>query len=343
MELKMDVFIDEGQASLNGVIDMNLLIFVVVVAVMSINIIIMTKVLDINLKHYIKDIVIMILGKLGTKIAIKEKRYQRDLEVGKIHRKNKKVKIYCFFNDLIIDLNLKKKGCTPYEFMWFCIISSFLLAVLIAELLFKNKGLLVTLYPITFAAELCFFYTKGNIAHDKRIDAVIESENVICNDISKGVVVGVRNSIALMPEIVRDEFRVFLDNVENKNYHVKTALMELNNNLGSIADDFIKQCIVFELEEEHGVAGMFQDIVAVNNIKTELRNNAKRRYEETMHQFIIGAGTICLFLGLVIFIYPELSEFYLRKTIGQTVLCIDFLILLSEYVFVTKMRAKKVG
>ena len=33
--------------------------------------------------------------------------------------------------------------------------------------------------------------------------------------------------------------------------------MELNAQLGSVADDFIKKCIVFEMEEEHGIAGMF--------------------------------------------------------------------------------------
>lgn len=334
-----------GTTTTSNVIDMNFLIAVIVLAGIAINYIVITRVLEIDLLGMFKKFVLMCLGSIGKKIAQKEKRYNRDLEVGKINYKTKKVVIYRFFNDLIIDLGVKRKGCTPYEFMFFTIIVAVLCGTMLSKLLFQNGNIffMLILSGICYTAELCFLYTKANIAHDKRIDAVIESENVICNDITKGVVVGVRNSLALMPEVVRDDFKVFLDNVENKNYHIKTALQELNNNLGSIADDFIKQCIVFELEEEHGVAGMFQDIVAVNNIKTELRNNAKRRYEETMKRFLIGAGTIIMFLAIAIAVYPELTEFYLHSAVGQIILCVDFLVLLSEYVFITKMKAKKVG
>lgn len=332
-----------GTSTVESVIDLKLLIVVIVIFAIAINYIVWTKVLGIDVLGKLKNILLKVLGFFGGKIANQEKRYHRDLEVGKINSKTKKVKRYRFFNDLIIDLGLKKKGCTPYEFMWFTLLSSLVIAVLLCEFLFQNRGLLILLYPLMFATELCYFYTKANIAHDKRIDAVIESENVICNDINNGVVVAVRNSLPLMPDIVRNEFKTFLDNVENRNYHIKTALLELNNNLGSIADDFIKQCIVFELEEEHGIAGMFQDIVAVNNIKTELRNNAKRKYEETMHQFALGAFLIVSFLTATIIIYPELNTFYLTHTIGQFLLCVDFVILLLEYVYVTKMRAKKVG
>lgn len=330
-------------STVESTVDLRFVIMVIIVDTVAMNYIVWTKILDIDILGYVKRFVYWALGSVGKKIAVKENRYHRDLEVGKINSKTKKVAIYRFFNDLIIDLGLKKKGCTPYEFMLFVILSAFLIAVFICEFIFQNRILLILLAPLVFAAELCFFYTRANVAHDKRIDAVIESENVICNDIRSGVVVGVRNSLALMPEIVRGDFKVFLDNVENKNYHIKTALLELNNNLGSIADDFIKQCIVFELEEEHGISGMFQDIVAVNNIKTELRNNAKRKYEETMQQFIIGAGAVIVFLGGAIAVYPELTEFYLHNTWGQFLICLDAFILLMEYVFITKMKAKKVG
>lgn len=334
-----------GKTEVTGGVDYNFVTFIFVVVMLVVNYLIITRFFEVDLKKMLKLAVLSLLGAIGRKIAQREKRYNRDLEVGKINSKTKKVIIYRFFNDLIIDLGLKRKGCTPYEFLTFTVIVAIFVGILACVFLFHNTNVLfvAVVSCIAYIAELSFFYTRANIIHDKRIDAVIESENVICNDITKGVVVGVRNSLPLMPEIVRDEFKVFLDNVENKNYHIKTALQELNNNLGSIADDFIKQCIVFELEEEHGVAGMFKDIVAVNNIKTELRNNAKRRYEETMQQFVIGAGMILVCLGGAIAVYPELSEFYLRKPIGQIVLCIDFLILLGEYVYITKMRAKKVG
>ena len=41
-----------------------------------------------------------------------------------------------------------------------------------------------------------------------RIEAVIEAENIIANSIKDGVVVSIRNSIDLIPETVRAEFRI---------------------------------------------------------------------------------------------------------------------------------------
>ena len=129
--------------------------------------------------------------------------------------------------------------------------------------------------PIVFAFILCILYTKANISHDARIEGVIEAENIISNNIKGGVVPAVRNSIDMIPKIVRTEFRDFLDNVEQKNYHISTALMELNNNLGSIADDFIKKCIEFETSEEHGISGMFKDVVEINNVKYKVISQRK--------------------------------------------------------------------
>ena len=137
------------------------------------------------------------------------------------------------------------------------------------------------------------------------------------------------------------DFKDFIDNVEHKNYHIRTALMELNNHLGSVADDFIKKCIVFEMEEEHGIVGMFKDIVEINNVKMEMRTEMKRRFEEVKVQFIIGAIMIFLFLGGVIAIYPDVAYFYLKMPIGQIILALDLLIMVAEFVFITYLRAKE--
>lgn len=277
---------------------------------------------------------------LGGAVRKKERRYQRDVTIGKLDAKRKKVVAYRFLNDLIIDLGLKQKGSTPYSFLALVVIGSFIAALIITQVLFGNIFMLFILTPLLIALVLCLLYTKANVAHDARIEAILESENIISNNIKHGVVVAVRNSIDLMPKVVQPEFRDFLDNVEQKNYHIKTALMELNNNLGSIADDFIKKCIEFETSEEHGVVGMFQDVVEINNVKLETRILMKRKFEEVKTQFIIGTSMIVLFLGFLIVFFDVVREFYFHNMIGQILICIDVLIVVGEFVFITYLRAK---
>ena len=319
---------------MNGAVNIAIIGFILILLIT------LAKIMHVDLLKFGLAIIRKFVSLSSKSIYNKEQRYHRDLAVGKINEKTKRVAIYRFLNDLIIDLGLKKRGATPYEFLAFILVLSALVSLVGCELLLGSFLLGIVMFPIIFAAIMCGLYTKANIAHDTRIEAVIESENIISNNIKDGVMVAVRNSIDLMPTVVKSEFRDFLDNIEHKNYHIRTALLELNNNLGSVSDDFIKKCIVFEMEEEHGVAGMFRDVVEINNIKTELRNDMKHKFEEVSAEFIIGALMIFAFLFGVLVIYPDIRDFYLKNIIGNLILGVDFLILIAEFVYITYLRAK---
>lgn len=270
-----------------------------------------------------------------------ETSYRRDIEIGKIDETRRTVKFYRFLNDLIIDLGLKQQGATPYEFLFIVGVLTFFGDILVCQLLFGGIFIAFIMYPIALAGVVCVLYTKANVAHDRRIEAIIEAENIICNNISGGVLVAVKGTINVMPVEVKGEFRDFIDNIESKNYHIRTALMELNSNLGSVADDFIKKCIMFETEEEHGIVGIFRDVVEVNNIKSEMRTEMKRRFEEVTNSFIMGASMIFVFLIGVLAIYPDVRSFYLTTTIGQVIIALDMLLLIIEFVYITYLRAQE--
>lgn len=295
------------------------------------------KVDFIQVLHKIFNWSIRLFGRLVTH---SERKYYRDVTIGRLNEKKKKVKLYRKLNDLIIDLGLKARGMTPYEFLFIVAVVCAMIAVILGGMI-ESVAFVILVYPPVFIGVLCGLYTKANLAHDSRIEAVIEAENIISNNIKGGVVQSVRMSIDLMPSEVKDEFRDFLDNVEQKNYYIVTALMELNNNLGTISDDFIKKCIMFETEEEHGYSGVFKDLVEVNTIKTEIRNEVKRRFEVVQTEFIISASITAVFLLAFIAIYPILQSFYLKSLIGNLVIVIDALLIVLVFVYITKLKAEE--
>lgn len=279
-----------------------------------------------------------IIGKVVNK---KEEKYHRDIAIGKITEKRASYKLYNFLSELIIDLNLTDSGITPYELLYItCFIVTVVVAV-ICKLLFGSYFMTIFMDPIAIVGVFAVMYTKANIAHDQRIENVIEAENIICNNIKVGVVVAIRDSLNVIPKEVRPYFKDFVDNIEQKNYHIRTALLELNANLGSIADDFIKKCIVFEMEEERGISGMFQDIVEVNTIRMEMRTEMKRRFEEVKTDFIIGASMIFVFMAGVLAVYPDVRNWYFTTGTGQLLIALDILIIIMEFVFITFLRAKE--
>jgi len=312
------------------------ILFIIILALM-----LTVKISKLPLMVIINNIIRITLGFVGKVINKREEAYHRDLEIGKINEKRMSFKVYSFLNDLLIDLRLMEKGYTPYEFAFVVAFLTLLGTLLLCKMLLGSFLISVIMYPIALAGVFCVLYTRANIAHDTRIENVIEAENIICNNIKVGVLVAVRESLDVIPKDLRPTFKDFVDNVEQKNYHIKTALLELNRNLGSVADDFIKKCIVFEMEEEHGIAGMFNDIVEINNINIEMRMEMKREFENVKYEFRIGAGMIFAFLAGVLFIFPDVRTFYLTTWAGNGIIALDILLLIVEYVYLTYLRAKE--
>lgn len=310
--------------------------FIVLLAILVI-----IRVTGLPIVQIAKKFVAFIAKIFGKIINKKEEAYHRDIEIGKLNEKRTKVKLYKFLSELIIDLNLLQSGITPYELLALTCIIVIIVVTIVCKILFGSFIMTIFVSPIAIVGTFCVMYNRANIAHDTRIESVIEAENIICNNIKIGVLVAVRDSLDVIPKEIRQDFKDFVDNVEQKNYHIKTALLELNMHLGGIADDFIKKCIVFEMEEEHGIAGMFQDIVEINNIRMEMRTEMKRKFEEVKTDFIVGAGMIFSFLGGVLAIFDNVREFYFTNGIGQIIICLDFLILILEFMYITYLRAKE--
>lgn len=315
-------------------ISVALLIFMLLIALASI--------FNVKISVLLTKIVRTVVVRIGKAINKREQRYYRDLYIGKINEKQNKVKLYRFLNNLIIDLGLKRQGATPYEFLFIVVVASAIITLVFCQLVFGGILIAIPIFPIMLVAIMAMLYTKSNIAHDMRIEAIIESENIIANNIKDGVVVAVRNSIDAIPQLVRSEFKEFLDNIEHKNYHIKAALQELNNNLGSTSNDFISNCIIFETDEQYGHSKVFQDLVDVNNTKTELRNEMKKEFEAVSTEFVVSAVMIFAFLSGVIAIFPVVANFYFNNPIGQIVIVLDILALVTEFVLITYLRAKEI-
>ena len=94
----------------------------VIILIILLSIFILTRLLDMNIHTLLKKIGNILISLFGAKIGKKEAKYHRDLAIGKLDEKRRKVRTYRFLNDLIIDLGLKQKGATPYEFLFLVLI-----------------------------------------------------------------------------------------------------------------------------------------------------------------------------------------------------------------------------
>lgn len=298
--------------------------------------------LKLNLWEILGDKPRSIGGFVAKMVVRSESNYSRNYTIGKYNDNSKKVKQYKFLNELIIDLGLKDNGATPYSFLFMVMAFSVLASLLLTQILFGSTMLGFILLPIVFTFLMCVAYTKANMAHESRIEAVIEAENIISNNIKRGVVPAIRDNINVIPVTVRQPYREFIKNVEYRNMHISVALQILKGSLGVVSEDFIAKCLVYEEEESYGMDGMFQDVVEINNTKTKLRTIRKHKFETVVMMFISGASMIAIFMIGFIALYEQLQIFYFTKVPGQILLSLDLLIFVSEFVFITYLRAQDV-
>lgn len=320
-------------SNMNGAVDITIFCIIVTFLLIVINNI------SIKPKDNASKITHKSLTYIGRKVRSSEQNYHRNVEIGQFKKSSKRVKFYQLLNDLTIDLGLKTKGTTPYELLFFILAFSAILTMMASLIVFSSLLIGFFAYPIVVVGVICTLYTKGNIAHENRINATIEAENIICNNIESGVKVAVRNSITSFPKEVQPEFQDFLHELDDSTF-ITTALLNLNDKLGSAADKFISKCIKFELYEEHGTAGTFKDIVEMNTYKTQTRIKMARAFEQVMTEFKICAGMIIVFLVGVMAVYPFVRNFYLTTGIGQFILLCDLLLFIIEFVIITYLRAQ---
>ena len=124
-------------SALNSLGTINGAVSIAIIGFISILVFILIKFFNIDVKEIALNIVRKIISLSGKTINNKELKYHRDLAIGKINEKTKRVKTYRFLNDLIIDLGLKKKGATPYEFLAFVLVGTLLISLIFCELIFQ--------------------------------------------------------------------------------------------------------------------------------------------------------------------------------------------------------------
>ena len=277
---------------------------------------------------------------IGKKLGKRENIHKRNMQIDKDYEKRTSSKVYRFLSDLILDLNLRSSGVNPTSLSFMLNVISIVVSIVTSVIIFRTIFLFFLPYPIVLAGLVSLLYTRANLAHNIRYEAIITAENILCNNIRLGVFVAIRENIDTIPEVIREPFRKALY-ASDENTHKRNVLIELNNDLGSTADDFIAKCIAFELDEEKGLSGMFADIVYRNSVKITERIDLKKKTEEKVNIIKIGILMIFVFMVGTVIVYPTAYEFLFNTIVGNIVLFADFVIFILMYVWVTYIRAQE--
>ncbi len=262
--------------------------------------------------------VIALYGKMIEKIADNNiKKSVKNIKKSKIRKNKKNVgSIYSdIANGLILDYNLP---ITIEGFNTFIGIVFIFLGVL-SFVLMQNITMAFLIASALVIAGFTYFIMQARIVEAKKIEAIMDAQDLICPLAREGVLVAIKKVLENKDYIslsIRHYFVQFVDNCESLGYSFKKAMEILNRQLGKKFDSFAEKAIVFEQNERKGMAEIFLDIVDENAALREVNARKNRAFRKMNREFMLKTLMIAVFV-LYSMLGSEYRSFMLESDMGK--------------------------
>jgi Flp pilus assembly protein TadB len=252
----------------------------------------------------------------------------------------RKSKLGYFLNDLVIDLKLKNLGVdVPLAIMYFIGVN-LVMSALVALVLVGSVWGVFLVFPVVSLGSFVVLYNRAAKGKLVRMMDLLEAENIICNGIEKGFIYALKESVDTIPEGLRTSYQDYIISNTVLGRHHSDALRKLKESIGYESVDTLEKIENFIDNEAVGSAGIFREVVTLNNTKIELRNHMERVFSIIKTDFnnsllIIGIGV----LGVNI-IYEHVRYFYLETLLGNMVILLNIVIIMAVFGYITSLQAR---
>ena len=248
-------------------------------------------------------------------------------------------KIYNFFDELIVNLDMRKDNVTVTGLIVFITSISLAGGVILSTLM----NSIILLLPITAA----FFYLLvvvfrflGLMRYEQREAEIMDAVDLLVSDIRGGIYNAIlRYKDSFHPNI-RPFFIAFIDDIQNKGYSFKQAMGILNDKLGSNFTDFAQKAVLYEDKADETMEDIFSSIIETNRQRRTLRYINNVKFNELRTQFIVS---FLLIIGYGVFsalLDPFILEFLTQNTFGKILLIGDIVVIAFVLSYLASIKAK---
>jgi hypothetical protein len=248
-------------------------------------------------------------------------------------------KIDLYFKEIISNLGLAKDNVTVVGLLTFIASVSFSLSFVYAIW----SGSFFLFFP-AFAAMVYFlivlFRFSALLRYEKREAEIMDTQDLITMDIRNGVYNAIQRYHNSFHPNIKPYFVDFLDDINNKGYSFKDAMIILNEKLGPNFTDFAHKAISYEDKADENMDDIFSTVVEINGFKRQLRYDNNHKFNSLRVEFIVAIVIITLY-GLFSFSTDAfLSNFFSNSIGGKVVLIADVVIVTGVLAYISSIKAK---
>ena len=294
------------------------------------------------LSYTLQGIVVKISSTIGKKIGIytSDKDYQLQRYIYQ-HSKSPLTKLYNWVNQQLIALGLKKQGVTPTGYLTFWGLAAVLLGTVIG--IVTHLGLF-TFFIWILCFILMFLLTRVIVSEriEKRELDVMNAIDLIVPEAGSGIKNAIATYIDNFAPSVRDDFRAFLTNINERGYSFEDAMYMLSDNLGTVFRDFAQKAIYYERVGEKEMLDIFTDITETNRLRRQLRDENTTAFNTLKVNFLVST---LLTAGYFVFLMMTDSfsrSFFLQSMPGKVLLVAIIMIVFSVLGDISTIKSRSI-
>lgn len=256
-----------------------------------------------------------------------------------LNKKSSLYKVYSFFEDIIINLDMKKDNVTVSGLLLFMLSVSLSVGLII--------GFLMSSIMIVFIGTLAVFYLvltlfrmASLIKYEQREAEIMDAVDLLVSDIQGGVYNAiVRYKDSFHPNI-RPHFLNFIDDIQNKGYSFRQAMMNLESKLGVNFTDFAQKAILYESKADETLDDIFSSIVEINRQRRTLRYINNLEFSALRTQFIVSLVLIVLYGLFSTMMDGYIRHFLFNTTAGKVMIISDIVIVAWVLSYLASIKSK---
>lgn len=294
------------------------------------------------LSYTLQGIVVKISSTIGKKIGIytSDKDYQLQRYIYQ-HSKSPLTKLYNWVNQQLIALGLKKQGVTPTGYLTFWGLAAVLLGTVIG--IVTHLGLF-TFFIWILCFILMLMLTRVIVSEriEKRELDVMNAIDLIVPEAGSGIKNAIATYIDNFAPSVRDDFRAFLTNINERGYSFEDAMYMLSDNLGTVFRDFAQKAIYYERVGEKEMLDIFSDITETNRLRRQLRDENTTAFNTLKVNFLVST---LLTAGYFVFLMMTDSfsrTFFLQSMPGKVLLVAIIMIVFSVLGYISTIKSRSI-
>lgn len=217
-----------------------------------------------------------------------------------------------------------------------------MISIVLSFVLRVGVAFSVMLWVVLWGAVLIMTRVIVSERMEKRESEVMDSIDLLVPEIHRGTQNAIITYINNFPPGVRDDFKMFIVNVQDRGYSFNEAMIVLADQLGNVFSDFAEKAIYYEAMGERDLLDIFTDIVETNRLRRQLRERNNRRFMQLKVTFVVSSLMVFCYFMFVVSTDEFSRHFLLQTTAGNISLLIICIIIFGVMSFITTIKSRTI-